>query len=1230
MTEATAPWSLVGHTATDTLEIGATALDWIQRPPTLKRRTSRAATRARRRPTLTAGTVVAGVYEIVGFLGQGGAGSVYRVRASGASEELALKLLRSADAGTSTRREFRILARLRHPGCVRVHSLGVDPAHGPYLLMDLVEGASPRDVVPPAASTPLAHFARRVLETLAYLHEHHVFHGDLKPGNIRCLDSDPGRPVLLDFGIASLAGAGEEIPGGTLHYMAPELLRGEPRDSRTDLYALGVMLYYLAARRAPAYGSTPQELYQAQHLNTPEPLHSRVAEIDRPLSELIGRLIARDPGQRPASAREALAELAVAMGTELSARPSGRALDLQVASPQLVDRDEILADFDESLARARDGLGGVIVLHGPPGSGRTRLADELRVRAQLNGVRAIRWAPGGGERGQVDLPSALTALLHDRPTDQLAATLSQRLSLVESAVEEGAGADAPLQRAELVMNMLGALPADEPIVMIVDGVSRAGATAARTATALGHGCRLLPMVLVLTCEAPDHVSGWGDDVSVRHHELPPLDVRATRRIVRSALGAIDDMEVVAEWLVTDTGGNPGAMLETLRWAVHVGLLARRRGHWFLTRSPILSDRRSATTGGASAAELAERRLEGVRGIVRRHLRAAAVMGSTFEPDLAAEAGGLDPLSDESLGALLQARIVVPEAHGRWPYRFGQRAFVPLLRSELTADERRQIHGAIAARLLSGAAAASLRPDHVVDTEGPAELAVHLLSSGSWRRGAALALAAGTRARRGHRWEAARTLYHRALSATGAQAVGGPLRPRLRRRLRIELGDTELEADRIDAAIAAYDSVLPNASGAEAAGILRRMGVAKARRGKLDEAATTLRSVMDGSDASPAERGEAAYALARVHMDAGRHPNALRVIARTLEGERTGLSALVGARLELVRGHVLRTMGRWPESIESFDSALATFEAHGDTLNTANAIMGIGTAHTYLGDYDAAIRHLLGAQERFEAIGATRGVRMCHNNLGVTEFFRGNWKSATDHFESFLRLIERTGAELERVRLLNNLGSVYRDRGHLTRSETLLRQGIELAKRVGAHQILALLIGNLGETHLRGGKLREARDSLERAAELTRHSGAVAERIEAERRLLELALEDPRTAFPIERALELRREAQNEKIRSEAAIVARILGTWYRRHARRAEAEEWLTLAEREQGESSPLLDRARTARERAECLVAAGRFEAARSMLERTAVELRRTGAGWDLERVERRLSDGFGQLEEG
>jgi eukaryotic-like serine/threonine-protein kinase len=259
------------------------------------------------------GSVFAGRYEIVGLLGQGGMGKVYRARHRTLRKELAIKVLATGSGDFETRfeREARAIARLDHPNCVRVLDYGHSAGHH-FIAMELVEGQTLGSALRsgPLSVVRALHVARGVLSALGHAHRHGILHRDVKPENIVLAR---GRAVLIDFGLAalcdeaSMTGAGMCL--GSPSYIAPERLLGRRFDGRTDLYAVGVILYEMLAGVRPFNGKSPEETMNLALRRPARPLRAMRHDLPRGLDRVVQRALAKEPERRFSDAEDMLLAL---------------------------------------------------------------------------------------------------------------------------------------------------------------------------------------------------------------------------------------------------------------------------------------------------------------------------------------------------------------------------------------------------------------------------------------------------------------------------------------------------------------------------------------------------------------------------------------------------------------------------------------------------------------------------------------------------------------------------------------------------------------------------------------------------------------------------------------------------------------------------------------------------------------------------------------------------------
>ena len=288
---------------------------------------------------LTTGTK-AGPYEILAPLGAGGMGEVYRARDTRLGRDVAVKVLPESFARDTDRlrrfeQEARAVAALNHPNILAVFDIG-EHLGSPFLVSELLEGQSLRAVLEhgPLPQRKTIEYGVQIAQGLAAAHDKGIVHRDLKPENI--FVSRDGRIKILDFGLAKLAlapGAAEAEPDsitrtsshtaagqvlGTASYMAPEQVRGQPADPRTDIFAFGADLYEMLSGRRAFRRDTPAETMTAILREEPPDLTDAAHPISPALDRIIRRCLEKNPEQRFQSARDLSFALSALSGTDAS------------------------------------------------------------------------------------------------------------------------------------------------------------------------------------------------------------------------------------------------------------------------------------------------------------------------------------------------------------------------------------------------------------------------------------------------------------------------------------------------------------------------------------------------------------------------------------------------------------------------------------------------------------------------------------------------------------------------------------------------------------------------------------------------------------------------------------------------------------------------------------------------------------------------------------------------
>jgi len=275
-------------------------------------------------PIDLAGKIIGGRYRIVGIVAQGGVGTIYEAETIESGAKLAVKVLRRGpDVDTKERnlRELDAVRLLSHPNIVEWIDVALEDDTW-FLVMELLRGPSVRELIERAELTARRSLviARQVLEALVHLHGKRIVHRDLKPDNIMVTQVGYDRVKLVDFGLIKVLGDAAHgaaltrtgLVFGTPAYMSPEQALGQPVDTRSDLYSIGVVIFEMLTGRTPFRSPDPTTLVR-MHASAPPPTLASVAPgqawCTPALEALIAHALVKDPAARYATAEAMITAL---------------------------------------------------------------------------------------------------------------------------------------------------------------------------------------------------------------------------------------------------------------------------------------------------------------------------------------------------------------------------------------------------------------------------------------------------------------------------------------------------------------------------------------------------------------------------------------------------------------------------------------------------------------------------------------------------------------------------------------------------------------------------------------------------------------------------------------------------------------------------------------------------------------------------------------------------------
>ena len=348
--------------------------------------------------------IIANRYQIQYKLGEGGMGAVYQVFDQLEQVTVALKRVNHpieqlhfnskasfGDERMAMVQEFRTLASLRHPNIISVLDYGFDEGQSPFFTMNLLDNATTiLDYGQGKSEQEKVDLLVQTLQALRYLHRRDILHRDLKPANV--LVTHKGTVQVLDFGLSAKS---EQASGtaGTLAYMAPEVLLTQPLSHVTDLYSLGIIAYELFVGRNPFNVNNPISIVDEILYSMPD-----LSALTNPaLEAVLMRWLMKDPDDRYQSAQALILALCDVVGLETPSESIAIRESFLQAS-QFIGRDLELQKLTDELGLVQQGMTSFHLIGGESGVGKSRLLEEIRTHALVNGAMVLsgQAVEGGG------------------------------------------------------------------------------------------------------------------------------------------------------------------------------------------------------------------------------------------------------------------------------------------------------------------------------------------------------------------------------------------------------------------------------------------------------------------------------------------------------------------------------------------------------------------------------------------------------------------------------------------------------------------------------------------------------------------------------------------------------------------------------------------------------------------------------------------------------------------
>lgn len=559
--------------------------------------------------------VTSGRYRVVQTLGSGGMATVHQAYDAVRGAEVALKRLRAGVEPDAHRRgiahlerEFHTLSQLAHPRVVQVFDYGVD-CGDPYYTMELLDGGDLQERSPLEWRTACA-IAIDICSALSLMHSRRLVHRDLSPRNVRC--TSDGRAKLIDFGAMVAMGPSKSVVG-TPAICAPELVRLQSLDGRTDLFALGATLYYTLTGRFPYPARSFAQLESMWKQRPPAPSEI-VPGISAAVDALVMDLLQLDAALRPSNASEVMQRLRAAAG--LAVDEQLLVSQAYLATPNLVGRDAAVARMRKYTSALCNGRGRAVLVDGPQGVGRTRFLDACALEGKLAGAAVIRADPSDSLSGEFGVARALARRLLETAETQAVDSAKAYWDVLSDAIPElsvlqparvplpaapnqsESEREAALQRA--LRGWLLAFCQLRPLLLVVDDLQCVDEASVALIALLAKECRQHRLLVATSMPSGSHASSISRRVlaeASRKIELSALRLQETEQLLRSVFGDVPNMQLLTAKLHAVCEGKPRDLMQLAQHLVDKGVVRYNDGTWSL---PATIDTASLPTSLAHA------------------------------------------------------------------------------------------------------------------------------------------------------------------------------------------------------------------------------------------------------------------------------------------------------------------------------------------------------------------------------------------------------------------------------------------------------------------------------------------------------------------------------------------------------------------------------------------------------------------------------------------------------
>lgn len=965
-------------------------------------------------------------------LGEGATGAVWQATDTMLDRQVAIKYLHAVDDQIHRdlfTAEAKMLARLHHPAITTLFDAVLDDDLC-YLVMEFVDGLPLNRLIhrEDLSLERGLEIALDILEALRYAHTKGVVHRDIKPENVML--TGKGQVKLTDFGFANLVSLlrrGSDLQIGTPNYMAPEQVRGQPTDERSDLYAFGIMLFEILSGRLPFETDDPEQLLEAQLSWQPESIRTYLPDAPLTIEHALKRLLAKQPEQRYPSA-EALLNVLRPIYSRLIYSSSH--IQLLTETIPLVERDAqrlaLHQAWQSSLAQNKLQLA---VISGETGLGKSRLAGDF-LSSQTGSYPVLvgrcddfPYAPfveivSGLIRYY---PNVIATCATPAQRRSLAAHLPGCASLLPDEPQPQQAPPSPQQAQIEFFETLRLILANlGPSLLFLED-----------AAAIDEGSLALLRFLIRRLDAPllilaacrtGEADPWWKALAAAEIELEPLSAAGTRLNLVGLLDAAVSEEA-GQAVHRRSEGNPMFVKEVLRHMIETGeLAADEKGVWQYHR-------RQGKSGSLppTLLNIFRQRLKRLSHPAHKPLAVAALIGPEFEFEVWTEALGDTGLALDALDEAMAARLVL-DLGGDDRYAFHPSNLAAVLVESLSPTRRRLLHDRLADILQARPAVA------------PARLARHCQAANRTGEAAAYWQQAGRQAAASNAHEYAITAFEQANNLQPEQANFESLAALYR------------QQGRAEPAIEALKQALRLATG-------------------------------------PADRARILNNLSFIHWLYDRYRPAYQAAAQALRLPNAPPREVAVSRSHL--GMIAWLQGNLADARQHCLAAVQILRKDGDNpAELAAAYNRLGLVYFSAGGLSEALRLFTESLHMREKLDDLWGQAFCWNNLAKVAIERSDFAAAGGQLTRAERMFRHIDSRDGQMTVLANRGRLLLRQGRPEQAREILNRAVQTAIEIGKWSAWGLgdIYLLLAETLLELNRLEQAETALREALRLVETAG----------------------------------------------------------------------------------------------------------------------------------------------